>query len=248
MNPKILLLDVETSPNLAYVWGLFKQNIGIHDLVDSSYVMCWSAKWLGEEEVLFDSMVASTHKRMLQRIHKLLDNADAVVHYNGSRFDMPVLNKEFIKHDMPPPSPYKNIDLLSTARRKFRFVSNKLDYVAQYLGLGGKVKHPGMQLWIKCMAKDKEAWEIMEKYNKQDVVLLEQVYDRFLPWIPNHINRSLFCDSVVCPNCGSGDHQKRGYHYTQAGKYQRYNCKGCGNWFKAGSTLAQPPANKATNV
>lgn len=231
---KTLLLDIETSPNLAYVWGLYKQNISINHIVDSGSVLCWSAKWLDEDDVLFDSVHNSKPKAMLKRVHALLEEADAVIHYNGASFDIPVLNKEFLLHGMAPPAPYRQIDLLQTARNRFRFVSNKLDYVAQALGIGHKHRHRGFELWVQCMAGNKEAWDEMEEYNKQDVRLLEEVYKRFLPWIRNHPNVGLYSDSGVpaCPHCGSSSIQRRGYSYTSMGKYQRYQCNDCGHWFR----------------
>ena len=133
---KILLLDIESSPNVAHVWGLWQQNVGINQLMESSYVLCWAAKWLGEDEIIFDSVHQSKPKKMLKGIYDLLNAADAVIHYNGTKFDIPTLNKEFLLHHYAPPSPYKQIDLLRVARSQFRFPSNKLDYVAQRLGLG----------------------------------------------------------------------------------------------------------------
>lgn len=227
---KILLLDIETAPNTAYVWGLWKQNISISQIVDSSSMLCWAAKWLDEDEYEFSSILQGK-KYMLKGIHKLLSEADAVVHYNGSRFDIPTLNKEFLEAGMPPPSPYAQIDLLKTARQQFRFPSNKLDYVARALGLEGKKKHEGFELWIKCMNKDKEAWERMKEYNIQDVYLLEAVYYEFLPWIKNHPNKAIHNDSEhSCPSCGSKHIQKRGFNVTSGGKYQRFQCQDCGSW------------------
>ena len=237
---KILLIDIETAPNTAYVWGLFKQNISISQIVDSSAMLCWAAKWLGSSEVHFMSILDGK-KRMLKAAHKLLSEADAVVHYNGSRFDIPTLNKEFLEAGMPPPAPYAQIDLLRTARQQFRFPSNKLDYVGKALGVGSKVKHEGFELWIKCMNKDKEAWERMEEYNKQDVLLLEEVYHRFLPWIKNHPNRGVHHESShSCPNCGSVHLTRRGYNVSQAGKYQRYQCQACGTWSSERKTEKMP--------
>lgn len=230
---RILLLDIETAPNVAYVWGLFKENIPLQRLVSSGYVLCWAAKWLGEEEIFFDSIHKSREKVMLKSIHKLLEEADAVVHYNGSNFDIPTLNKEFLLHGLTPPSTYKQIDLLQTARKQFRFTSNKLDYVADALGVGKKFKHMGFELWIQCMAKDDDAWIQMEEYNKQDVNLLEKVYSIFLPWIKNHPNLGLFKGADVCPNCGGKHLQKRGKAYTAASSYQRFRCRDCGTWSRS---------------
>lgn len=182
---------------------------------------------------MFESILTGSARQMIKKIHKLLDQADVVVHYNGTKFDIPTLNKEFLQMGFAPPSPYKQVDLLRVARNQFRFPSNKLDYVAQALGLGKKTSHVGHEMWLKCMNRDTEAWEIMEEYNKNDVVLLEQVYGMLLPWIKNHPNRSVFQEEMVCPNCGSHEYQKRGIQVTATGKYHRLQCKDCKTWFRA---------------
>lgn len=225
----ILLLDIETAPNIAHVWGLWNQNVGINQLMESGYTMCWAAKWHQEEEIMFSSIHGEGRDIMLKRIWELLNAADAVVHYNGKKFDIPTLNKEFIKHGFEPPDPYHQIDLLHVAKKRFRFASNKLDHVAKELGLGQKVKHIGHDLWVQCMAGDNDAWADMERYNIQDVVLLEDVYDRMLPWINNHPNHALYVDAgeVICPNCGSNDVIKKGVETTKLMVYQRYRCNKC---------------------
>lgn len=232
---KMLLLDIETAPNIGHIWSLWNQNIGLKQLMESSYVMCWSAKWYRGKTVFFDSVYHSDPKVMLVQIHKMLDECDIVIHYNGTTFDIPTLNKEFVLQKMQPPSPYKQIDLLRTVRRQFRFPSNKLDYVAQRLGLGKKHEHSGHQLWVDCMAHNKKAWAEMKKYNIQDIVLLERVYERIKPWIKNHPNLGLYnADPACCPTCSSVQFQARGYAYTSARRYKRYRCSGCGAWFRGG--------------
>jgi uncharacterized protein YprB with RNaseH-like and TPR domain len=227
---KILLLDIETSPNTAHVWGLWQQNVSINQLMESSYVLCYAAKWLDSDDMVFDSVQKSKPKAMLKGIHGLLNEADAVVHYNGTKFDIPTLNKEFLLHRFNPPSPYKQIDLLRVVRSQFRFPSNKLDYVAQRLGLGKKQSHEGHELWVKCMNGDKNAWQRMADYNIQDVVLLEDLYTTLLPWIKNHPNKNLHSDNPCCPTCGDVHLQKRGTAISTTGTYQRYQCKSCGSW------------------
>ena len=229
---KLLFLDIETAPNKVFAWGLFDQNISIDQIVENGYTLCWAAKWRGERKVHFDAVWRSGAKKMAAGIHALLDEADAVVHYNGNKFDIPTLNKEFLLHGMPPPSPAKQVDLLLEVRREFRFSSNKLDHVARSLGLGQKVQHKGMALWSECMAGVESAWRTMERYNKGDVTLLEKVYDRTLPWLKKHPNMALFVDSkkMVCPNCGGHQLQARGTAQTTVSIYQRYQCRGCGKW------------------
>lgn len=233
--PEIVFIDIETSPNLAHVWGLFKQNVGLSQLIDSSRTMCFAAKRRGSKEIMFvQENSPEDNSNVVEEAWQLLDEADIIVHYNGKKFDIPTLNKEFVTYGYPPPSPYKQVDLLSVSKKQFRFPSNKLDYVARALGLSGKVKHIGHELWVKCMAGDEKAWKEMAKYNKQDVRLLEQVYDQMLPWITNHPNLSLYTDlsSPVCPNCGGSHLIKRGVQHTQVSSYQRYNCADCGTWVR----------------
>jgi hypothetical protein len=245
---KLLLLDIETAPNLVHVWGLWQQNVGTNQIIASGYVLCWAAKWYGDDEVLFDSVHVSKPKKMLKRIHELIDQADAVVHYNGKSFDMPTLNKEFITHEMLPPSPYKQVDLCKVAKAEFRFPSNKLEYIAKTLGLGEKTKHEGHELWIKCMAGDGAAWERMEQYNRNDVVLLEAVYDRMRPWIRIHPNHGLYDEPgiPVCPSCGVSNMQRRGYARTLANKYVRFQCKNCGTWCR--EAIGDMPREDRQNI
>lgn len=235
---RILLLDIETAPHLAAVFGLFNQNINIHNVLESGYTLCWAAKWLGEDEIFFDSIYHSRPRTMISRVRKLLNQADAVIHYNGTKFDIPTLNKEFLMYGLAPPAPYKQIDLLKTVRNRFRFASNKLDFVARQLGIGAKVQHKGSELWLGCMNRDPESWEKMEEYNVQDVHLLESLYHKLLPWIKGHANFSLHKGEEVCPHCGGSHYQKRGKSYTTAGVYQRYQCKDCGTWFRGNKSIA----------
>jgi hypothetical protein len=229
---KVLLLDTETAPHLAWVWGLWQQNVAVNQIEEAGHVLCWAAKWLGED-VQFASIQNGKPLQMLGKIHRLLDQADVVVHYNGKKFDIPTLNREFITHGMLPPSPYKQVDLLQTARSQFRFPSNKLEYLLKALKIGQKVQTGGFELWLGCMKGDKAAWEKMREYNIGDVIEMEKLYLKLLPWIKGHPNPALFsADKEMCPACGSHEYQHRGYARTGAYIYKRYQCKGCGKWFR----------------
>lgn len=229
---KILLLDIETAPHRAYVWGLWRQDIALNQIEEAGYTLCWAAKWLGESKVMFASTYKYGKRRMLYEVYKLINEADTVIHYNGSKFDMPILNQEFLSLGYKPPSPVTEIDLLKVVKKRFRLPSNKLSYVTRYLGLEGKRKHKGMELWKKCMEGNRDAWREMERYNKTDITALEALYYVLLPWIPAHANYALFGgeEKMMCPNCGSGKMQRRGFSYTKTQRYQRFQCQACGAW------------------
>lgn len=229
-KPKILALDLETSPNLAHVWGLFNQNIGLPQLMESTEVICFGARWLDSDEVIFKSVYHHSKKEMLETIWSLMNEADAIMGWNSKGFDVKHLYREFIENNIKPPSPHIDLDLMLASKRKFRFPSNKLDYFAQKMGIGQKVKHEGHELWVKCMRNDPDAWEDMKKYQIQDVNILFGVYERLLPWIDGHPHMALFSgDARACPNCGSTNVRRVGSTTTTAGKFPRYVCE-CGKW------------------
>jgi len=227
---KILVLDIETRPSLGYVWQLWDQNISLSQLVEVGEVICFAAKWLDGKKIIFKSTYHHSKEEMVQKAWDLIDEADAVIHYNGKGFDIKHLNREFLLAGLTPPSPHKDIDLLTVCRGRFKFLSNKLDHVANQLGLGNKISHAGFQLWIDCMAGNKKAWGEMRNYNMHDVVLTEQLYYKLLPWIKNHPNVNLYNgdDNKFACRCGSVNLHKRGYQYTGAGRYQQYQCNDCG--------------------
>ena len=245
---KILVLDIETSPHTGFHWGLFQQNISLNQLIESSTVLCWAAKWLDKKKTFFSSVYDTTPIKMIKEIHELINQADAVITYNGKRFDMPTLNKEFLIHKLPPPSPYKDIDLLTTTRNKFKFASNKLDYIAQVLGIGMKTSHEGMPLWIECMAKNPKAWKLMKKYNINDVKLTEEVYEKLKGWINVHPNHNLETKEMCCPNCRSYNLQKRGVQISLTNKYQRFHCQDCGKWSKGKKPIEKIQSDSAIPI
>ena len=227
---KTLVLDIETSPNVAHVWGLWQQNVSLDQLRESSFTLCWAAKWHGEKKVHFRNY---NDPEMVPHVHNLLDEADAVVTYNGDQFDLPTLHREILLAGYPPPSPTKSIDLCKVVKQKFRFPSNKLAYVTAELGLSGKLSHSGHRLWVGVMADDDKAWATMKKYNIQDVRVTEELYDRLVPWIDGMPNRRLYATDDACPRCGAAELKREGHAYTRLGKYQRYRCGGCGGWSRS---------------
>jgi DNA polymerase elongation subunit (family B) len=252
MTIKILNFDLETAPNTAHVWGLFKQNIGINQIIATGRVMCFAAKWLDKSQVHFYSEFKDGHEATIRAAHALIEEADAILSYNGERFDLPTLNKEFIKYGLPPPSPYHHIDLLKVAKRRFRFTSNKMDHLAKELGLKGKVRHPGHEMWIDCMNGDPAAWRLMERYNKQDVKVLEKIYEKMLPWIDTHPNAALYLDheasSPTCTNCGSTHVVQRGYQRNKSHAYKRLHCDDCGTWMRSRYSVTKKNTNVLTQV
>lgn len=241
-QPKILIFDIETAPILGYVWGLWKNNVGLNQIHSDWYVLSWSAKWLGDsaDKVMYmdqrDAENIEDDTELLQAIWELLDEADIVVTQNGVSFDEKKLNTRFILNGFEPPSTFRHIDTYRIAKKKFKFTSNKLEYMTSKLCKKYKkskhAKYTGFNLWKACLAGDIEAWKEMEDYNKLDVLSLEELYTKLIPW-DGSINFNAYHDSLenVC-TCGSKSFKKAGFHVTNAGRYQRYKCKSCGKVYR----------------
>jgi DNA polymerase elongation subunit (family B) len=229
-GPRILTIDIECSAHTVRTWGLHDQNIGLNQIVDVGSVICFAAKWYDERKVRFHSDHHDGHEAMVAAAWSLLDECDALVHYNGRAFDVKHLHREFVLAGMPPPSPHKDIDLLTVARSRFKFASNKLDHVAAQLGLGSKTKHSGFDLWTGWEQGDPAAIRKMRQYNRQDVILTEALYDRLRPWIKNHPHPGLYPggDLTGCPNCGGPMAPTGRTTNTGSRQYALLRCAACG--------------------
>jgi hypothetical protein len=229
----------------AGVWGLWGQNVAINQILETNKVLCYASKWFGKKDITF---VRHDEPHFLSTIHSQLDAADAVVTFNGRKHDIPLLNRELIKGGYNPPSPYKQVDLIETAKKQFKWPSNKLDWILQELGLGKKLEHEGFPLWIKVMKDDPKAWKEMEKYNIADTVLTEKLYKKLLPWLNSHPNRNLYGKVGVCPTCGGTHLQRRGYYRTQTQMYSRLHCQSCGAWSRTRFTEVDKQLRKGILV
>ena len=245
-GPKILMLDIETKPILAYCWKIWDENIGINQIKSDWSVIAWAAKWAGDPVVMYQDQRHSkdleNDKELLKDIWTLLDEADVIVTQNGKRFDQKKLNARFVFHGMQPPRLPKHIDTREIAKRKFGFTSNKLEYMTdklctKYKKLVHRGDYTGFELWKACMSGDQKAWQSMEKYNKYDVLSLEELYTKLIPW-DQSINFSLYyeTDEIVC-TCGSKEFVKRGFFFTPSGKFQRFRCKDCGQETRSKTNL-----------
>lgn len=226
--PKVLILDVETKPALAYVWGLFDQNIGLNQMVSPSRIICFSAKWEGERDIFFHSDWIDGHVEMVKKAHEYISEADAVVGYNSDSFDLKKLFGEFLLCDLKAPPPVTSIDLLKSVK-KLGLQSNKLAYVGPFLGIGNKIKNEGFELWRAVIDGDASAQRKMERYNVGDVRLTERLYKKIKPYIKNHPHLGKV-KSGACGACGSTHIHSRGYRRTKYFRIQRLQCQSCGSW------------------
>ena len=237
MGVRILALDIETAPAKVYTWGLYEQNIGTNQIVDDGYVLCWCAKWLGEKKIMSDALPNYTlytksprnDREIAKSIWKVLDQAHIVVTHNGNKFDLKWLNTIFVKHGLPPATNYKSVDTYSEVKRRFHFISNKLDFICKKLGLGQKIRTGGFELWEDVLAGKKSAWSKMVTYCKRDVQILENLYLVLRPHMYAHPNIAVYEDGEVvkCPACGSLRYKNHGRVHLKKGIYMRLICRDC---------------------
>jgi len=224
-SQRVLFIDIETSPNVVYTWGIYEQNA--IEVIENGQLLCFAYKWQGDKTIKVHSKEELKYKDLLQELHNILDEADVVCGHNLNRFDVRMINSFLIENNFQPTSPYETIDTLKIARSKFRFNSNHLNDLGKYLGLGQKVETGGFKLWKGCMAGKHSDWIKMRRYNKNDVALLEKVYDKLAPWA-NRTPINSF--GMFCPNCGSDNLIKRGFTDKNTSSIQRYVCGDCGKW------------------
>lgn len=238
--PKVLVLDIETSPLKVYIWQqhVWNSNVGEQQVLSEWYMLSWSAKWLLDIEIVSDRLTGREARneddsRIVKSLWKLLNEADIVISHNGNSFDIPNINTRFIVNNLPPTSPYQSIDTVSVARRQFGFTHNNLNALARVFGFKAKLE-TNFELWKRCVDGDEQSLQKLERYNRGDVELLEEVYMKIRPWIHSHPNLGLYTESTepMCPNCGSNNITKTNkFYYTMVGKYELYKCE-CGAYIR----------------
>lgn len=254
-QPRILLYDLETALETAAVFSLrYNDYIDHTALLSERYIICASWKWLGESRVHSVSILDDGKRfrkdphddqHVVQALHAVLSSADVIVAHNGDSFDLKYAQTRMLAHDLPPLPPIPSVDTLKVARDKFLFNSNRLDYLGRYLKVGKKIETE-KGLWLKALAGDATAIRKMVRYNQQDVILLEQVYEKLTPYITTGLHRPV-TSTEQCPRCGSKDVQRRGLHRTQTQTYQRWQCQGeCRGWYR--SRLAEKKSRPPTRT
>ena len=236
-KPKILLWDIETSHNILAGFDLAWNGVPITNILQDWYMISAAWKWYGQKRVhgvtaldypeLFKQDYTDDYW-IINQLYGTISEADAVVAHYGDNFDIKKLNTRMIQQGFGPLPPVIQIDTWKMAKAKFKFTSNKLDYIAKYLGHEGKA-HTDNGLWLRCLAGDRKAIKEMLAYNKQDVEVLEFVFEKLKPFVPARINHRLFTDRPVCTVCGSEHINYKGYIYTGQRKYRRYVCMDCGH-------------------
>jgi len=247
--PKILILDIETSPTIAYTWRRFQENISLDQVIHDPIILTWSAKWLFGTEMYSDSITPKevtgfNDYRIVKSLWDLVNEADVVVAHYGDRFDIPMLNARAVIHGLPPFKSIKSIDTKSIASRNFKFPSNKLDALATYFGIDNKIK-TDFNLWKRCLNGELAAIKEMEIYNIKDVEILEEVYLKLRPYIKAHPNAGVYFDEskLVCSICGGSYLEEEGYYFTNTGKFQQYRCA-CGGLTRGRTNLLDKDKKK----
>lgn len=233
---KVLFLDIETSPVLAYSFRVWKTNLRPEQMVADWYCLSWSAKWGGEDKIINgvltpEEALNEDDSRIMIDLWNVLNQADCVISHNGLSFDHKRINTRFILNGLPPTRPFRIIDTLKVVKENFAFTSNKLDSLLEKFGLAKKLD-TDFQLWKDCVHGNQEALIRMSQYNDWDVISLERAFMRLKPWIKNFPNYVLYNDvddKDVCPTCGSKHLIEDGTYTTVANRYQLYRCGGCGS-------------------
>jgi hypothetical protein len=244
---RVLFLDVETAPLLAHVWQAKVEWVRPEMMVEDrseTYLLTWSAKWGGDERVKSMRLTAAEARRqddsrIAGGLAALVRQADVIVAHNLNRFDLPVLNARLVIGGLEPVPPVTTIDTLQWAKSNFKFTYNDLNTLGQVLGVGEKVKHPGFVMWRTAYMGDVAALKKMEAYNRGDVVLLEAVFDRLLPYV-RRVPRLYHAHADQCVYCGSTRLQRRGLTSTAVHTYQRWQCQGCRRYMRSRTSEGTP--------
>ena len=231
---KRLYFDIEVSPNIVFSWRSgYKLNIDPDNIIEERKIICVCWKWEGKDEIhslTWDKK--QDDKKLLKDFIKVMNSAHEIIGHNSDRFDVKWLRTRALLQGVDMLPYYVSIDTLKHARNGFYFNSNKLDYLAKLFGEGQKKDNGGFSTWKKIVLdKDAEALQLMVDYCKQDVAILERVFNKLQPYVKNTTHYGVLFgeEKYSCPNCSGYNIGLHKRYVTQMGT-QRYSmhCKsGC---------------------
>lgn len=234
---KVLIWDIETAPGKAYFWRPKVRFIPHPMVITEPFIICWSAKWLGEKKVYSDFLTPAEvaegdDSRVCQSIADMIREADIIVAHNGDAFDEPFLRGRLFVNDQEPLGPVDSIDTKKMATRDFDLPHNNLEAISKLRAIGEKIK-TDFSWWTEILEGSETAMKQMVKYNRKDVVILEDVFQSMRPHV-RRLRRMQDGIGVVCTNCGSSNVHKRGKkkYRTHANTFQQYQCQDCRRYFR----------------
>lgn len=235
---KVGLLDLETSADIVATFGRRQVNIGESNIVHQGNTIITGAWKLAGEDYIEASFTKwdkfkqneETEKYLVEQLIYFLQKIDAVVIHNA-RFDLGTIQQRALHFGYGRLPTVKVIDTLQMARKYLQLRSNKLDSITKYFGLSNKLQNDGISLWIDVQSGCTESIKKMLDYNIQDVIALEEVYNKFKPLnsgvsvaVLNHDDCKL-----TCPSCGGHNVEPTGRHvHTNASAFEEYHCNDCG--------------------
>lgn len=235
-KPRVLFFDIELAPMKGYFWSNRTDFIPLNDVTEHTSMLAWSAKWHGQKKIYYQDVSKQKNRRkdkkIVKALQEMINEADVIIGHCVQRFDKKKTNYRAIVNNLKPTLKAKVFDTYLVARKHFAFDSNKLSHLAKILGLDvQKYEHskfPGNSLFIQCLEGNPEAWKEMRIYNPMDVIVLEQVYEKLLPW-DDTLNFNLYhkMHDNIC-SCGSQSFTKNGFRTRAGGRYRRLVCNSCG--------------------
>jgi len=236
-----LFWDIETSPNIALTWRTgYKLSVPPENILRERAIICICYKWEGENKTHSLEWNKGCDKKLLQKFGKVAAKADELVAHNGDKYDLRFFQGRHLINGLPPMPEHKTVDTLVIARRRFMLNSNKLDYIAKVLGLGGKGKTEFG--WWRSILLDNcpKAMAKMVRYCKRDVRVLEQVFHKLASYHApkTHAGVADGLDRWTCPSCG-GIHVRQNKRVVSTAGISRYEmlCSDCGKYYRVSQTV-----------
>ena len=228
---KRLFFDIETSPCIGWFWRpSYRTRLSYNNVIEDAKIICVSYKWQDKNKVhTLDWGTKKVDMKLIHEFVKIMNKANEIIGHNGDRFDIPWVRTRALYHGIHNVPRWQTLDTLKSVRSNLKLPSNRLDAIGRYFDLGEKIKVDG-DLWQNIVFGDGSRMEEMIDYCEQDVVLLQQVYEKIIGVVPlkSHAGVIKGGSKWSCPNCGSVDIIRNGTHVTTTGtEKQKMQCKSC---------------------
>lgn len=248
--PKILVFDIECTGMILESYGLYNQNHSHKDIIEDWSMLSYAAWFVDEDEIHYqDNRNNPDYKddrSIIEGLHNLISQADWIIGHNSDKFDIKKFNTKAEKYELPSRHDPIQYDTLKMLKARYALPSNSLDYAAKYFELKERKslhgKFPGKVLFDECKNGNQEAWNELESYNKQDVKVTWELFQR-LAKHDKRINLNSFYQKQTCI-CGNQEFYKNGIKYAKNATFQIWRCKVCSKCFVGKENLIDKDLRK----
>lgn len=178
----------------------FTERVGFLDIeatnlkANFGVVICWCIKPAKSKNIIEgcvttrDMRSGERDKRIIEKLVSKMRKFDRLVAHYGTdcKFDFPFIRSRALRVgvDFPIHKEIWATDTWNIAKRKLCLSSNRLETIADFLGISIKKTPITTEHWLDALSGRKKSLDYILEHCRRDVLILEKVYNKIYAFSP----------------------------------------------------------------